>query len=249
MQILIATLLGMAVGHTVDLGFPRLYTDEPFRGPFYRCGTCRARFRGIYTVPVLGFVVRRGRCPDCGSKLPLRALALPLGAATLFACSMLVFEDFGLGLLGGVFATVFLMLAVADIERRLLPNRIIYPSLLVAIGMSWAWPDASVTEILAGGLAATGIGIAMKAVSLPFGAEAFGMGDIKTMILMGFVVGLPAVLVGIFIGMIAAAVFGGLLVLLRLRSRRDYIPHGPFLALGAVVALFWGIDIWGAYTG
>ena len=74
------------------------------------------------------------------------------------------------------------------------------------------------------------------------------MGDVKMIVFMGFVTGLPSVIVGVFIGMVSAAAFAVLLLVLGLRKRRDYIPHGPFLALGTVIAMFWGLDIWHAYT-
>jgi prepilin signal peptidase PulO-like enzyme (type II secretory pathway) len=74
------------------------------------------------------------------------------------------------------------------------------------------------------------------------------MGDVKMIVLIGFVVGLPSILVGLFVGTIAAAMVAGLLVLTGRRKKNDYVPHGPFLALGAVIALLWGLDIWHAYT-
>ncbi len=166
----------------------------------------------------------------------------------LVVVSTRVFGNLGPGMLGGFFAIVFLTLALADLDRRLLPNRIVYPSIVIAIAVCWAWPDNSVLQILAGGLIAIVIGIAFLLVSLPFGADALGLGDIKMMILIGFVVGLPAVFVAMFIGTVAAAVFGGLMIVTGRRNRRDYMPHGPFLALGAIIALFWGVDIWSAYA-
>jgi prepilin signal peptidase PulO-like enzyme (type II secretory pathway) len=166
----------------------------------------------------------------------------------LFVVSAAVFGNAGSGMLGGFFAIVFLTLALADIDRRLVPNRIVYPSIVIAIAVCWAWPDNSVLEIVAGGLIAIAIGIVFLLVSLPFGADALGMGDIKMMILIGAVVGLPAILVAMFIGTVAAAVFSGLMLVTGRRKRRDYIFHGPFLALGAIIALFWGVDIWSAYA-
>jgi prepilin signal peptidase PulO-like enzyme (type II secretory pathway) len=74
--------------------------------------------------------------------------------------------------------------------------------------------------------------------SLLFGAEAFGLGDVKMIVLIGFVVGFPAVVFALFLGTIMAGLVAGVLVVTRIRTLRDYIPHGPFLALGAVVALF-----------
>ncbi len=198
-------------------------------------------------MPLAGIIAYRGSCPDCGGRLPWRAMVLPAGGAVLFAASYLVFNELGAGLLGGFFASIFLALTLTDLDRRLLPNRIVYPSILFAAALSWGWPATSVIEIFAGGAAAVGIAAFLLLFSLPFGANAFGMGDVKMIVLIGMVVGLPSILIAVFIGTLAGGAGAALLILLGLRSRRDYIPHGPFLALGAVVALFWGQDIWDWY--
>ncbi len=80
-----------------------------------------------------------------------------------------------------------------------------------------------------------------------FGRGAFGFGDVKMSLLMGLVVGFPSVIVGVFIGTFAAGAFVLPLLLLRVLGRRDYIAYGPFIAIGAVIALFWGEPIWDWY--
>jgi prepilin signal peptidase PulO-like enzyme (type II secretory pathway) len=241
---------GLLLGHLADLFFLRFYTSERLSGRAFRCPDCRAALRARFLVPLLGYYASLGRCPDCGKTLPARAVVLPLGSAALFGASYLVFDDLGAALLGGLFATVFLTLTLTDLDRRLLPNRIIYPATLLAIGLSWTWPDSSAAQIIAGGIAAIIIAFLLILLSIPFGgAKAFGMGDVKMIVLIGFVVGLPSVIVGVFVGTLVAAGFALLALALRVRHRTDYIPHGPFLAIGAVVALFWGSSIWSSYTG
>jgi prepilin signal peptidase PulO-like enzyme (type II secretory pathway) len=88
------------------------------------------------------------------------------------------------------------------------------------------------------------IAAAMVLISLPFGSGAFGMGDVKMIVLMGFVLGFPSVFVGVVLGTLVAGAAAVFLLATGLRGRRDYIPHGPFLALGAVVCIFWGQDLW-----
>jgi prepilin signal peptidase PulO-like enzyme (type II secretory pathway) len=197
----------------------------------------------------LPFVLARGRCRSCGEGLPLRLLVLPPGATVLFTVSALVFSDLGVALVGGLFATVFLLLTVTDLERRLLPNRVVYPATLLAATLAWAWPEASVLEVLAGGLVGIGVAGALLVFSLPFGPGAFGLGDVKMIVLMGFVLGLPSFAVGLAIGVVSAAVVAAVLLLTGRVSRRDFLPHGPFLALGGIVGLFAGQDLWDAYRG
>lgn len=250
MLIILAAAAGLLAGHAIDLVFRHFYTDERIGGRVYRCSECRSALRPVYALPLLGYALTRGRCADCGKPLPLRALLLPTGSAALFAVSYLVFEDdFGAALLGGFFCTVFLALTFTDLDRRLLPNRIVYPSILLAAALSWGWPETSVAEVFAGGATAVLVAATLLLISLPFGSQAFGVGDVKMIVLMGFVLGVPSVLVGVFIGTLAAGAAAVFLLATRLRGRKDYIPHGPFLALGAVTALFWGAEIWDWYLG
>lgn len=239
-MIFLAVLTGFVFGHLVHLVFDRLYTGEPVAGPLYECSACRAAIGPLGFVPFATVVLSGGRCPRCGEKLAWRAVVLPAGAAGLFALSYLSFDEFWAGLLGGFFATVFLTLTLTDLERRLLPNRIVYPSIVLAAALCWAWPDSSAVQVLAGGAVGVGIAALMYLFSLFFGPEAFGMGDVKMIVLIGFVVGFPAVIVAVFLGTIAAGIVAFILVVTRVRGLRDYVPHGPFLALGAVFALFAG---------
>ena len=248
MDVLIVAVVGLICGHAVDLLWGRFYTGEEVRGHLFRCSGCRTAVRPVYLLPFAGLLWKRGECPECGKRIPLRSIYLPVAAALLYVVSWDSLDrEVGAGLLGGTFATIFLTLALTDLETRLLPNRIIYPGVVLAAAFSWGWPDTSAIEILAGG----GVGILLAglllALSIPWGSEAFGMGDVKMIILIGFVVGVPSVLVAVFVGTFAAGIVAAALLITRIRSRKDYIPHGPFLALGALTALWWGSNLWDAY--
>lgn len=245
MEIVIVAVVGFAFGSVLDLIFNRFYTDQPISGPLYRCSACKAPASPLLLMPVAGYLLHGGRCPNCSERLPLRTLVLAPGGAALFVASYFVFdEELGAALMGGFFGTIFFALTITDLERRLLPNRVVYPSVLIAAALSWGWPDTSVVQVLAGGGIAIAIAAMLLIISLPFGAGAFGMGDVKMIVLIGFVVGVPPVFIGVIVGTLSAGLVAAFLLVTRLRSRRDYIPHGPFLAFGAVVAMWWGQDIW-----
>jgi leader peptidase (prepilin peptidase)/N-methyltransferase len=247
LELAAAIMVGLLVGHLADVFFDRLFTGSALLAPICRCATCGAQFPRTYCVPLLGYALSRGHCAACKSGLPARTVVLPIGSAALFATAYLALGELGAGLLGGTFAAVFLVLTLTDIDRGLLPNRLVYPALLLAMAFSWGWPDNSVASIYAGGLLAAAIAAVFYILSLPFGEGAFGMGDVKLIILTGFAVGLPSVPVALLIGTLLAGVFAAVLVITGRRRTSDYIPHGPFLAFGAVTALFWGNDIWDAF--
>jgi prepilin signal peptidase PulO-like enzyme (type II secretory pathway) len=245
-EAVVAALVGVSMGQLIDLYWGSFYSGEPIVPTPARCLSCRAPSSFPALLPfVAGVTWDEGRCPNCAESLNLRSVYLPAGASLLFLLSYWAFDgNLGAALLGGFFATIFLTLTLTDLESRLLPNRIVYPGILLAIVFCWGWPDTSWWEILAGGGVAILIALAMLLISLPFGADALGMGDVKMIVLMGFVLGFPSVIVGVVLGTLAAGVVAALLLVTGRAGRRDYIPHGPFLAFGAIVALFWGNDLW-----
>jgi len=239
-------LVGLALGQLIDLGWGRFYTGETIRAPLSRCVHCKAPSGFVALLPFVAPAIwEDGRCPNCAEALTLRSVYLPAGAALLFLISYWAFDGaLGGAMLGGFFATIFFTLTLTDLETRLLPNRIVYSGIVLAVLFCWGWPDTSILQILAGGVAGVLIAGLLLLISVPFGSEALGMGDVKMMVLMGFVLGVPAVIIGIVLGTLAAGAAAAFLLISGRASRRDYIPHGPFLAFGAVVALFWGPSLW-----
>ncbi|MBI1885858.1 MAG: prepilin peptidase [Chloroflexi bacterium] len=247
-MVLIPALVGLLFGHLLDILLDRSYSESLVTGPIYRCPACRGEIHGVYLMPYVGYVWSRGLCRDCGEALPLRALVLPTGGAAAFVLAYYALEGFGAALLGGFFSTLFLALAVTDLERRLIPNRIVYPAIVLAAVFAWGWPDRGAAGVVVGGAVAVAIGVFLALFGLAlFRTEAFFGGDVKLLALMGLTAGFPAVLVGFFAGVFAAGIVSTFLLLTRRVRMRDYIPYGPFLALGAIVATLWGPAIIDAY--
>jgi len=237
---------GALTGHLLDLFLDRAYSEEKVWGTFYRCPSCRTpKVEVSYLAPLWGYLMHRGRCDRCGEPLPRRAVLLPLSGAAVFAIAYYAVEGIGAALLTGIFAVIFLALAVTDLERRLIPNRIVYPAMLLAIFFAWAWPDREWWSAFAGGIAAFGLMLAIYIV----GRGAMGFGDVKMGMLLGLVAGLGGALTGLLLGAIVAGISIAILLALRLVSRHDYIPYGPFIAFGGIVALFWGEAIVDWYRG
>ena len=166
---LISAVVGLFIGHTADLLFDRLYRDEPIGGRVFRCRGCRGRIGPLLAIPIVGVLTCRFRCPVCGERLPLRSLALPVASGALFLVSTLVFGQLGAGLLGGLFATVSLVLSFTDLDRRLLPNRLLYPATVLAMATCWAWPDRSAVQMLGGGFVAIGVAGLLLLFFFPLG--------------------------------------------------------------------------------
>jgi leader peptidase (prepilin peptidase) / N-methyltransferase len=181
---------------------------------------------------------------DATTPVPVRAHAVPrrhvpelLAIAVAFALAAASFLHFGVGARGFIsafFVVVLVLLSVIDIEQGLLPNRIVLPATGVILALQLVFfPDQAVEWIVA----TLGAGLFFLIAYLTYRAG-LGLGDVKFAMLLGAGLG-KGVVLGIFLGMFAAGI-GGLVIIGRqgLDARKQTMPLGPFLALGAVVSLF-----------
>lgn len=174
--------------------------------------------------------------------IPHRALWLAIATAFLFS---LAGWQFGLtlhGLLDCVYISVLLLLAVTDLEHRLIPNLIILPAILLAL-VAGFWADWMTWQaaLLGGtiGLLFFGVAYALANVLYP-GKVGLGMGDVTLATFIGLAVGFPSVMTAIVLGIFLGGLVSALLLLTRRATLQTAIPYGPFLILGGLIAMFWG---------
>ncbi|MPZ23284.1 MAG: hypothetical protein GEU28_07020 [Dehalococcoidia bacterium] len=177
--------------------------------------------------------------------LPGRPLVLAALLATLFALAAAVADDTREFLLLALFTTPLAAVAITDIEARVLPNRIVYPGIVVALALSWAWPDRDVGHALIGG--AVGFGFMLFPFIISAG-RGIAAGDVKLAAYIGLASGWPAVMAGLLIGVVAGGV-AAVIIGVAARSRRAAFAYGPFLALGGVIALWFGEEVVDWYQG
>ncbi len=233
---------GVLVGSFLTVVVHRVPRGESLVTPASRCPACGAGVRPWDNLPVVSFILLGGRCRSCGARIPLRYPLTELASAGLFVASALAFAQAYVAAVVALFGAVLLALALIDLEHRILPNRIVYPSLvafavLVAVGdlagMQMSVPGAAVGFLAYGG--------ALLLVAL-VARGGMGMGDVKLAALIGLVVGsLGLERVAAAAGV--AVVSGGaaaLVALLRGASRKEAIPFGPFLAAGGLAGALAG---------
>jgi prepilin signal peptidase PulO-like enzyme (type II secretory pathway) len=194
-------------------------------------------------VPVLSYVLLRGRCRTCGERIGLRYLAVEVLTALLVAACFLAFGLTPDAFVAAFFVSVLVVLSAIDVERRILPDKIVLPSAAIVLAANVAiHPDRALEWVLA----ALGASLFLFAALLAY-PKGMGMGDVKLCLLLGAALG-KLVVVGLMLGMLAALVPAVVLVARHGgAARKMAIPFGPFLALGAVVALFFGDAILDAY--
>ena len=247
-----SALLGLLVGSFANVVIHRVPAGESVVSPPSACPSCGQEIRWYDNVPVLSWLLLRGRCRDCGAPIAWRYPAVELAMAGLFA---LVAWRIGWSwLLPGelLFAWTLLVLAVIDAETRRIPNRLTYPltpALLVLIAGGAVLegdPGGALAAVIAG--LAVGGCLLLLAVGVRGG---MGMGDVKLGAFIGVglgVLGAGAVIVGVLAGFLLGGVVGVALLATGVRSRKDMIPFGPYLAAGAIIGLLQGQVIAEAYT-
>jgi leader peptidase (prepilin peptidase)/N-methyltransferase len=205
------------------------------------CMSCAQEIRWYDNVPLVSYALLRGRCRDCAVRIPLVYPAVELLTAVLIVGCVFAFGITGEAAVAAFFCSVLVAVSAIDLEHRIIPNRIVLPATAVVL-VANTMLDPSPEWILAG-LGAAGF-LFTAALIYPAG---MGMGDVKLALLMGVALG-KTVPVALMTGMIATMVPSVVLFARHgAKARKMGIPFGPFLALGSVVALFWGHAILDAY--
>ena len=203
-------------------------------------------------VPVLSYLLLRGKCSQCGAPIPVRLFVVELLTGLLFTAA---YWKYGLGIeLVYVCASVALFLAVAiiDLEHQRIPDRIVFPSLAITLLAAPFWTKLGLPRTFFGNAAMTGS--FLNSVASGLGAfllffpvllafpQGFGFGDVKLAGLMGMLLGFPAVAMALWVGIVSGGVLAIVLLALRKKGRKDTLPFGLFLSLAGIAVLLVGSE-------
>jgi leader peptidase (prepilin peptidase)/N-methyltransferase len=232
---------GLALGSFLNVVAARVPLRRSIVRPPSACMSCGETVRWYDNLPLISYAVLRGRCRDCKARIPLLYPAVELVTALLVAGSVLAFGLTIEAAVAACFCAVLVAVSVIDLEHRIIPNRIVLPAaalVLVANSLRTLSPEWAIAALAGSGF--------LLAAALVYPAG-MGMGDVKLALLMGAALG-RTVSVALMLGMLSAMV-PGIVLLARhgSKARKMGIPFGPFLALGSVVAIFWGHDLLHAY--
>jgi leader peptidase (prepilin peptidase)/N-methyltransferase len=230
----VAVAPALAVGSFLNVVASRMPMRRPVGRGRSACMSCAHEIAARDNVPLLSWALLRGRCRHCTTRIPARYPAVEATSAVLVAGCVLRFGVTPYSLLASLFCLVLVALSAIDLEHRIVPNRIVLPAAIVGLVARTAL-DPSI-EWLLGALGAS-LFLLVAALAYPQG---LGMGDVKLALLLGAMLG-RGVAVALMIGFVAALI-PTIVLFVRHRSgaRKMAIPLVPFLALGALVTLFWG---------
>lgn len=240
METAFAGVLGAIFGSFLNVVTHRLPRRESLVAPPSHCVACGATIKPYDNIPVLSWLLLRGRCRSCGVHISARYPLIEAGTAALCVAVVLVKSSAADIVLGLAMVLLLVPAAAIDLEYRRIPNLITLPGCIVAIALGLAFDASGEPARLLAGLGAGGAFLIVTLIS----PRGMGMGDVKLATMIGLFLG-SAVIPAILIALLAGVLVGGV-VIARVgvsKGRKTAIPFGPFLALGALVALFAGHPI------
>ena len=238
--------VGLLIGSFITVVAHRVPRGESVVGGRSHCPACGAQIAAYDNVPVLSWLALRGRARCCGASISARYPLTELSLGALYAATALILpDDAGQLALGLVFVTMLVAVTVTDLERRIIPNKILLVAAIIGVAIAALTDPGSLPER---GIAAAAAGGLLFAAALAY-PSGMGLGDVKLAATMGLFLGrdvAPAILVALLAGSLV-----GLAMIARhgAAARKRAIPFGPFLALGGVAGLFAGDELVDWYLG
>ncbi len=260
--VIVFALIGTAVGSFLNVCIDRLPMGRSILHPPSHCDSCLHRLSPADLIPVISYLYLQRRCRYCGTLIPWRSFWVELSTGLLFALS---YWYLGLSVSFAFIAfygCLFLIIGIIDLEHHLILDKISYPAMVMVliiavfqlppelISLNLGWPWAGIVSSLMGG--AMGLSFLLLAYFLTFAIykrEAIGFGDVKLAALIGLATGPRLVFLALTLGAILGGVLGIILLLLKLKERKEPLPFGSFLAISTLLTLLWGTDILNWYLG
>jgi leader peptidase (prepilin peptidase) / N-methyltransferase len=240
-------VLGLVIGSFLNVVIWRVPRKESIVAPRSKCPACDTEIKPRDNVPVYSWLALRGHCRRCDAPISVRYPLVELATGALFVAIAARFSHSWALPAYLVLGAALLAISVIDLEHYIIPNRIVYPvgfmlvplfALAALIGGDWS----AFVRALLGGCAAFAVLFVIHVIS----PRGMGFGDVRLCFLLGIALGWLGwehVAFGIFAGFLYGAVLGAVLMALRLRSRKQHLPFGPFLAAGTLTMVLVGTPI------
>lgn len=244
--VVIAFLLGLAVGSFATAVAHRVPREMSIAFARSECPACGVPIAAHDNVPVVSWVLLRGRARCCGARISPRYPLTELAVGALYAATVLVYRHRAAeAAIGLVFVAMLAIVTLTDLERRTIPNKVLLAGAILCVAIAGPTDPGGLPERA---IAAAGAGLLFFLVALAY-PKGMGLGDVKLAATMGLFLG-RAVAPAILAALLAGSLVGlGLIVRYGAGARKMAIPFGPFLALGGVIGLLAGNQLIDLYLG
>ena len=234
--VFVLAAFGLLVGSFLNVCIYRVPRGESIVWPASRCTDCGRNLAWYENVPVVSWLLLRGRCRTCGAAISSMYPLVELVTAVLFAASAALYGPSGLLAVRLAFGCALIVLFAIDLRLRVLPNVITLPGIAVGLVASWFLPPGWLSSLI-GAAAGAGILFAIaEAYCRVRGQDGLGMGDVKMLAMIGAFLGWPLMILTLVFASFAGSIVGVTLIASGRGSMQAALPFGTFLAVGALVA-------------
>jgi leader peptidase (prepilin peptidase)/N-methyltransferase len=231
-------LFGLTIGSFLNVVIYRLPLGQSITFPPSHCPQCEQRLRWYELIPVISYMLQGGKCRSCRIAIPIRYPLVELLTGILY---IMLYLHFGLSykfFTAILFISVLIPIIFIDLQHQLIPDSLNVAGVILGISVL-PWSDVSLTSAALGFLVGGGIMLLIAVIS----HGGMGGGDIKMMAMMGIFLGLKLTCLALFLSFIFGGVVSLIVILLGIKKRKDFIPFGPFLALGGFTSCGFGNEI------
>lgn len=234
--LLLTFLFGLIIGSFLNVCIYRIPRGESIVFPPSHCPSCQHQLQVNDLLPVISYIILRGKCRYCGEKIHFHYPLIELINGLGWVLVMFIYRGEIVGQsIAGIFLFSFsLVLALIDLRHFLIPNCLVISLLLAGIVYQIFWGELSLLQLFLGMV----VGFVVPLVIALFSGGGMGGGDIKLCAAMGLWLGYPAIIYAMFIGALLGSIIGILLMVFKIKTRKDPIPFGPFLMLGLLAIFF-----------
>ncbi len=247
-EIILILLFGLAWGSFLNVVIFRLPRDMNFSKPPSSCPECETRIKFYDNIPILSYILLKGACRHCRTKIPLSYLLVEILTPVSF---LLLYSKYALSFFffaSCLFASAMITLAVIDYYHQILPDEITLSGLFLAVVYSFFRADLNLTQALIGAVSGASFLLLVYGVYYLFRKkEGLGMGDVTLMLFVGAFLGWQKSLLTLILGSFVGAFVGIYFIFIKKEKLQFALPFGTFLAPAAYVALIWGEQILHAY--
>jgi len=249
-EIVLIFILGLIVGSFSNVCIYRIPRNESIVYPASHCPKCRSNISPKDNIPLLSYILLKGRCRNCKSKISIQYPVVEFLTGFIY---LIIYLIYGLSiqtLIYIILSSALIIIAFIDLNEQIVPDVISLPGIVLGLILSFfvsyiSFVNSALGVLVGGGIILI-IGLAGSAI---FKKEAMGGGDVKLAAMIGAFLGWRYIIISLFLGFFLGALAGIILILSKIKSREDVVPFGPFIVLGSLITLLWGEKIISWYIG
>ena len=245
LELFMVFVIGLLFGSFLNVCIFRLPLDQSIFYPPSHCPNCQTRLKALDLIPVLSYFFSGCRCRYCGEYISPRYVIVESLTAFLFLWCLFAFGSVEETVSACVFAAFMVVITFIDYDHQLILDKVLIWFAVAGVSIRLYLGSPSIFDM---GLA-TLVGGALLLLIAAVSRGGMGGGDVKFSFVLGIWLGWPNILLALFLSFLFGGIAGVVLLLTRLRGRKDMIPFGPFICIGAFVALLYGKDLLVWYFG